>query len=253
MPISLEGLQASKEYRQQHCRWDGYTLQEGKPVLIGVFVRVLWLLLCCVGLLVMPVAGLEAEQESHGVRLRSRPGRSLDDGKRAFLNRNYELASEIIIENRYTKEALRDPYYLNWLLKSLLASGRLEQMASYLQQYRLQPDFLRKSTDARDAELYYLIGRYYFVSGNMQKARSIFIDYLGQFPGSEYVPHSYYWVGRGLQQEGYLEEARLLYLLVVNYFSQNYLYSLAKYKIGEIGLSLLKKQAEDFLRSQGVK
>ena len=66
------------------------------------------------------------------------------------------------------------------------------------------------------------------------------------------MPHSYYWIGRSLEQEGYLEEARPLYLLVASYFSQHYLHNLAKYKIGEISLSLLKKQAEDFLRSQGV-
>ena len=197
-------------------------------------------------------ANSERDAESHGVQIRPNPGRSLDDGKRAFLNKNYALASEIMIENRYTKEALQDPYYLNWLLKALLAAGRLARIPDYLRQYRMQPDFLRKSTDARDAELYYLIGRYYFALGDMQKARSIFIDYLQQFPGSQYVPQSYYWIGRSLEQEGYLEEARPLYLLVAGYFSQHYLNDLAKYKVGEISLSLLKKQAEDFLRSQNV-
>ena len=195
---------------------------------------------------------LESINQVYGVRLKPKPGRSLNDGKRFFLRGNYQLASEIIIENRYTDQALIDPYYLNWLLKSLLASRQLELIPQYLKQYRLQPERLRNSTDKPDAELYYLIGRYHFAKGNMSLARDIFSDYLQRFHIGEHVPNSYYWIARTLERENYLEEARTVYLLVVSYYSQHHLHNLAKYKASVITLYLLKQQAENFLRSRGV-
>ncbi|WGK68556.1 tetratricopeptide repeat protein [Candidatus Haliotispira prima] len=190
--------------------------------------------------------------QAYGVLLEARPGRSFFDGKQAFMRGNYWWASEIMMENRYTADAIADPYYLNWLLKSLLAARRLELIPPYLKQYRLRREVLRESSDERDAELFYLIGRYHFALGDMRLAREIFIDYLNQFSGSYYVPQNYYWIARSLEREEYLEEARTVYLLVVSYFSRHYLNSLAKYKAGVISLRLLKKQAEDFLRSRGV-
>ena len=191
-------------------------------------------------------------KQAYGIQLEPRAGRSFSDGKRLFQQGNYELASEIIMENRYTADAVNDPYYLNWLLKSLLAARRLEFIPHYLKQFHLQQDVLRESTDERDAELYYLIGRYYFALGNMQKAREIFVDYLYQFQGSYYVPNAYYWIARSLERDNYLEGARTVYLLVVSYFSQHDLQNIARYKASVISLYLLKKQAEDFLRSRGV-
>ncbi len=191
-------------------------------------------------------------QKSYGVLLEPRRGRSFRDGKLAFARKQYRLASEIMIESRYTAEAVGDPDYLNWLFKSLLAARSFDTIPHFLKLYHLQPDILRLGKGERDAELYYLLGRYHFARGELILSRKILIDYLHQFPGSHYIPQTYYWIARGLELEGYLEEARTVYLLVVSYFSRHFLHGLSKYKAGTISLYLLKKQAEDFLRARGV-
>ncbi|MEM9424073.1 MAG: hypothetical protein AAF975_04715 [Spirochaetota bacterium] len=191
-------------------------------------------------------------KQAYGVLLVPKRGRSFHDGKRIFQRGDYWLASEIIMESRYTAEALHDPYYPNWLLKSLLAARRLEYIPRYLKQYRLQREVLLQSKTKRNAELYYLIGRYHFAKGATRFARGLFVDYLYRFPEGEHTPNSYYWIARSLEREGYLKEARMVYLLVVSYYSYHYLTGLAEYKANTISLYLLKRQAEEFLRSRGV-
>lgn len=191
----------------------------------------------------------QIKKSPSSVLLKNPKGQSYEDGKTAFLRGNYELASQIIEENRYTDQALSDSLYPNWLLKALLAAENFERLGYYINLYQKQP---QRFKSAYPSELLYIIGRYYFETGRFSKARKVFTRYIIEYINKPYTPNCYYWIGESLESEGFLKEAQAVYLVLTTYFPDHESAQLASRQIKVTELKIVREQTQNLLFSKTI-
>lgn len=143
-----------------------------------------------------------------------------------------------------------DAYF--WMAKSYLALNEYDEAEKNLEFYLL---------NYRDNDFYeeglYQKGRLLFLQGEYESSIIIFDQFQHQYPGSIFIPNSYFWIAESLFSLGYLEEAKAIFSMIVKEFPTSYKVEAAAYRIKLIEqkdrenelLKLLQMSHEDNLKS----
>ncbi|WP_455381790.1 tetratricopeptide repeat protein, partial [Salinispira pacifica] len=103
----------------------------------------------------------------------------------------------------------------------------------------------------------YLKGRLLFLQQDYQSAIQVFLKFIAQFSSSPFIANAFYWSGEALYNLGHFDEAKKLFLAVVDNFPASYRVEAARYHLSLIDqkrreeelLKLLQWSHEEALRS----
>lgn len=143
-----------------------------------------------------------------------------------------------------------DAYF--WIAKSYLALNEYDEAEKNLEFYLLNYN----GNDFYEEGLYQK-GRLLFLQGEYESSIIIFDQFQHEYPGSIFIPNSYFWIAESLFSIGYLEEAKAIFSMVVKNFPTSYKVEAAAYRIKLIEqkdrenelLKLLQMSHEDNLKS----
>lgn len=186
----------------------------------------------------------------------SSPRQLLNDGLSAFSHSDYSTAilkfRELTI---HPSDLAFQPYEGDgyfWVAKTAMALGRLDEAQRNLEYFLMH--FQKNSAFV---EANYLKGRLLFMQQDFQSAIQVFQKFISQFSGSPFVANAYYWSGEALYDLGHFDEAKKLFLAVVDNYPASYRVEAARYHLSLIDqkrreeelLKLLQWSHEESLRS----
>lgn len=177
----------------------------------------------------------------------------MESGLNNFSNGNYTLAlsnfRNIILDTNNDK--LHGTAYF-WIARCYMAQNLLEKAENNL-------DFFIQNFSANNLypDAVYQKARLLFRNGEYDSSIQIFYKFMTSYGDHPYISNSYYWIAESLYALGHLEEAKIIYSMVIREYPNSYKLEASKYKLSLITLKfrenellkLLKISHEEYLRT----
>jgi len=168
----------------------------------------------------------------------------MESGLNNFSNGNYTLAlgdfREIILESEY-QNIHGTAYY--WIARSYMAQNLLDKAENNL-------NFFIKSF--KDNHLFpdamYQKARLLFRKGKYDDSVQIFYQFINLYPEHPYISNSYYWISESLFELGHLEEAKIIYGMIIREYPNSFKLEASKYKLTLITLKFRENELLKLLR-----
>ncbi len=177
----------------------------------------------------------------------------MESGLNNFSSGNYTLAlsdlRNIILNSN--NEALHGTAYY-WIARCYMAQNLLGKAENNL-------DFFIQNFS--DNNLYpdavYQKARLLYRTGEYDSSVQIFYKFIESYGDHPYISNSYFWIAESLYSLGHLEEAKIIYSMIIREYPNSYKLEASRYKLSLITLKfrenellkLLKISHEEYLRT----
>ncbi len=168
----------------------------------------------------------------------------LDTGIAELKRGGAEQASSIfqgIIQDSNLEAYHAEAYY--WLVKTEILRKQYESAGKLVDDYlALYPDHTRRP------EMRYHQARLLYLRGEPEKAIIALHHFILDYPRSQLVASTQYWIGESLIALGRLNEAEEIFKDLIKTFPASVKYEASQYRISEISFLQREKALLDFLR-----
>jgi outer membrane protein assembly factor BamD (BamD/ComL family) len=183
----------------------------------------------------------------------SEANKLMETGLNNFSRGNYTLAlgdfREIILNSEY--EVLHGTSYY-WIARSYMAQNLLDKAENNLD------FFIRNYSENKlYPDAIYQKARLLFRKSEYDNSIQIFYKFIESYPEHSFVSNSYFWIAESLYNLGHLEEARIIYAMIIREFPNSFKLDASNYKLSLITLKfrenellkLLKISHEEYLKA----
>jgi len=172
-------------------------------------------------------------------------GRKLmESGLNNFSKGNYTIAlsdfRDIILDSE-NEEIHGTAYY--WIARAYMAQNLLEKAENNLDFFILNFAGNKLYPDA-----VYQKARLLFRKGEYDNSVQFFYKFIESYPEHPYVSNSYFWIAESLFELGHLEEAKIIYSMIIREYPKSYKLEAAKYKLSLITLKFRENELLKLLR-----
>ncbi|MDA3939087.1 MAG: tetratricopeptide repeat protein [Spirochaetia bacterium] len=168
----------------------------------------------------------------------------MESGLNNFSEGNYTLAlghfRDIILDS--ANEKIHGTAYY-WIARSYMAQNLLEKAENnldfFIQNFvsnKLYPDAI------------YQKARILFRKGMYDSSVQFFYKFIEAYPEHPYISNSYFWIAESLFELGHLEEAKIIYSMIIREYPKSYKLEAAKYKLSLITLKFRENELLKLLR-----
>jgi TolA-binding protein len=168
----------------------------------------------------------------------------MESGLNNFSEGNYTLAlghfRDIILDS--ANEKIHGTAYY-WIARSYMAQNLLEKAENnldfFIQNFvsnKLYPDAI------------YQKARILFRKGMYDSSVQFFYKFIEAYPEHPYISKSYFWIAESLFELGHLEEAKIIYSMIIREYPKSYKLEAAKYKLSLITLKFRENELLKLLR-----
>lgn len=177
----------------------------------------------------------------------------MESGLTNFSSRNYTLAlSDFrnIILNSENENLHGTAYY--WIARCYMAQNLLDKAENNL-------DFFIQNFSGNNLypDAVYQKARLLFRKGEYDNSVQVFYKFIESYSDHPYISNSYFWIAESLYFLGHLEEAEIIYSMIIREYPNSYKLEASKYKLSLITLKfrenellkLLKISHEEYLKT----
>jgi tetratricopeptide (TPR) repeat protein len=177
----------------------------------------------------------------------------LESGLKHFSKGNYTLAlsdfRDIILNSEY--ENIHGTSYY-WIARTYMAQNLLEKAENNLNFF-----IHNFKNNNLYPEAVYQKARLLYRTGDFDNAIQIFYSFIETYSEHPYISNSYFWISESLFELGHLEEAKIIYSMIIREYPNSFKLEASKYKLSLITLKfrenellkLLKISHEEYLKA----